>query len=194
MFKSTAASTTKAQASKTYVDAIGKEWPIRLNEIAVDTANRTFGRGVVRAGDEIFLSPEFAFQWTGPSRSWKKGPRIRRVGPKCSLNATILTNEWVEFVGVINPQDVAIPIDSYRDRNGQVSPWRRMDLQRRRHQDDVSCVLHQEARSLGPFLPSCREVFLRYDKRKGPICGDQRCQTEEQHAARDHDIHVPRQL
>lgn len=98
-------------ASKTYVDAIGKEWPIRLNEIAVDTADRTFGRGVVRAGDEIFLSPEFAFRGRVHLEAGRKDLEFAG-GAQMQFECDDFDNEWVEFVGVINPQDVAIPIDS----------------------------------------------------------------------------------
>ena len=98
-------------ASKTYVDAIGKEWPIRLNELAVDTANRTYGRGMVRAGDELFLSPEFAFRGRVNLEAGRKDLEFEG-GAQMQFDCDDFDNEWVEFVGVINPQDVAIPIDS----------------------------------------------------------------------------------
>ena len=68
-------------ASKTYVDAIGKEWPIRLNDLSVDTANRTVGHGLVRAGEELFLSPEFCVQRACSPRGRSEGLGIRRWGP-----------------------------------------------------------------------------------------------------------------
>ena len=98
-------------ASKTYVDAIGKEWPIRLNELAVDTAHRTYGRGIVRAGDELYLSPEFAFRGRVNLEAGRKDLEFAG-GAQMQFECDDFANEWVEFVGVINPQDVAIPIDS----------------------------------------------------------------------------------
>ena len=98
-------------ASKTYVDAIGKEWPIRLNELAVDTAHRTYGRGVVRAGEELFLSPDFAFRGRVGLEAGRKDLEFQG-GAQMQFDCDNFDNEWVEFTGVINPQDVAIPIDS----------------------------------------------------------------------------------
>ena len=98
-------------ASKTYVDAFGKEWPIRFNELAVDTANRTYGRGLVRAGDELYLSPEFAFRGRVNLEAGRKDLEFSG-GAQMQFECADFKNEWIEFVGVINPQDVAIPIDS----------------------------------------------------------------------------------
>ena len=98
-------------ATKDYVDAIGKEWPIRLNELAVDTAKRTYGRGLVRAGEELFLSPEFAYRGRVRLEAGRKDLEFEG-GAQMQFECDDYDNEWVEFVGVINPQDVAIPIDS----------------------------------------------------------------------------------
>ena len=98
-------------ATKDYVDAIGKAWPIRLNELAVDTAKRTYGRGLVRAGEELFLSPEFAYRGRVRLEAGRKDLEFEG-GAQMQFDCDDYANEWVEFVGVINPQDVAIPIDS----------------------------------------------------------------------------------
>jgi hypothetical protein len=98
-------------ASKTYVDAIGKEWPIRLNDLSVDTANRTVGHGLVRAGEELFLSPEFAFRGRVHLEAGRKDLEFEG-GAQMQFECEDYGNEWVEFKGVINPADVAIPVDS----------------------------------------------------------------------------------
>ena len=51
----------------TYVDQAGEEWPVRFNELAVDSASRTLGHGVIRSADEFQLSSKFGFQ--GPRAS-----------------------------------------------------------------------------------------------------------------------------
>ena len=98
-------------ASKTYVDAIGKEWPIRLNDLSVDTANRTVGHGLVRAGEELFLSPEFAFRGRVHLEAGRKDLEFEG-GAQMQFECEDYGNEWVEFKGVIDPTDVASPIDS----------------------------------------------------------------------------------
>ena len=98
-------------ASKTYVDAIGKEWPIRLNDISVDTANRTVGHGLVRAGEELFLSPEFAFRGRVHLEAGRRDLEFEG-GAQMQFECEDYGNEWVEFKGVIDPADVAIPVDS----------------------------------------------------------------------------------
>ena len=98
-------------ASKNYVDAIGKEWPIRLNDVSVDTANRTVGHGLVRAGEELYLSPEFAFRGRVHLEAGRKDLEFEG-GAQMQFECDDYGNEWVEFKGVINPSDVAIPVDS----------------------------------------------------------------------------------
>ena len=103
--------TTRVQRAKAYVDAIGKEWPIRLNDISVDTANRTLGHGLVRAGDELFLSPEFAFRGRVHLEAGRKDLEFEG-GAQMQFECDDYGNEWLEFKGVIDPTDVAIPVDS----------------------------------------------------------------------------------
>ena len=98
-------------ASKSYIDAIGKEWPIRLNDISVDTAKRTIGHGLIRAGEELYLSPEFAFRGRVHLEAGRKDLEFEG-GAQMQFECGDYANEWVEFKGVIDPNDVAIPIDS----------------------------------------------------------------------------------
>jgi hypothetical protein len=161
-------------ASKTYVDAQGIEWPIRLNELAVDTAYRTYGQGLVRSGDEFFLSPQFAFQGRVHLEAGRKDLEFEG-GAQMQFECDEFANEWVEFKGVIDPQDVAIPIDSLVTELGKSHlgvGWTYNDggimsmyptfFTKKPVRSDVSF-----------FVP---RGFLRYDKRKDRyvVCTDEK--------------------
>lgn len=97
--------------TKVYKDALGVEWPIRFHELSVDTASRTVGRGRIGADADFFLSPRFAFRGTVNLEAGREHLEFDG-GAQMQFDCDDFANEWVEFVGVIDPQDVAIPIDS----------------------------------------------------------------------------------
>ena len=151
-------------ATKDYVDAIGKAWPIRLNELAVDTAKRTYGRGLVRAGEELFLSPEFAYRGRVRLEAGRKDLEFEG-GAQMQFDCDDYANEWVEFVGVINPQDVAIPIDSLVTEMGKSHlgvGWISSDGGS--NSMYPAFFTKKPVRSDRPFFVP--KGFLRYDKRK----------------------------
>ena len=95
----------------TYVDQDGTEWPVRFNELAVDSATRTLGHGVIRSAEEFQLSPKFAFQGRVHLKAMRKHLEFEG-GARMDLECKGYPAQWVEFKGVIDPMDVAIPIDS----------------------------------------------------------------------------------
>jgi len=166
-------------ASKTYVDAQGIEWPIRLNELAVDTAYRTYGKGMVRNGDEFFLSPQFAFQGRVHLEAGRKDLEFEG-GAQMQFDCDEFANEWVEFKGVIDPQDVAIPVDSlvtelgkshlgvgWTYNDGGIMSMYSTFFTKKPVRSDVSF-----------FVP---RGFLRYDKRKDRyvVCSDEKLKNPE---------------
>ena len=167
-------------ATKDYVDAIGKEWPIRLNELAVDTAKRTYGRGLVRAGEELFLSPEFAYRGRVRLEAGRKDLEFEG-GAQMQFECDDYDNEWVEFVGVINPQDVAIPIDSLVTEMGKSHlgvGWTYND-------GGINSMYpafftKKPVRSDRAFFRSQGLFAVR--QTKGPLRRHQRCQTQKRHA------------
>ena len=159
-------------ASKTYIDAQGMEWPIRFNELAVDTARRTYGHGLVRSGDDFFLSPQFAFRGRVHLEAGRQDLEFEG-GAQMQFECDDYGNEWVEFKGVIDPQDVAIPIDSLVTEMGKSHlgvGWTYND-------GGISSMYptfftKKPVRSdLSFFVP---RGFLRYDKRKDRyvVCSD----------------------
>ena len=95
----------------TYVDQDGKEWPVRFNELAVDSASRTLGHGVIRSADEFQLSSKFGFQGRVHLEAMREHFEFEG-GARMDLDCERYPAQWVEFMGVIDPMDVAIPIDS----------------------------------------------------------------------------------
>ena len=95
--------------TKTYVDAGGTEWPIRFHELRVDTAARTIGRARIPNEDGFFLSPRFAFKGYAMLEAGREDLEFEG-GAQMQFDCESFANEWVEFQGVIDPEDVAIPI------------------------------------------------------------------------------------
>ena len=95
----------------TYVDQDGEEWPVRFNELAVDSASRTLGHGIIRSSNEFQLSPKFAFQGRVHLAAMREHLEFEG-GARMDLDCEVYPAQWVEFTGVIDPMDVAIPIDS----------------------------------------------------------------------------------
>lgn len=161
-------------ASKTYVDAQGIEWPIRLNELAVDTAHRTYGRGLVRSGDDFYLSPQFAFQGRVHLEAGRKDLEFEG-GAQMQFDCEDYGNEWVEFKGVIDPQDVAIPIDSlvteiHKSHLGVGWTYNDGGI----HSMYPTFFSKKPVRSDRSFFVP--RGFLRYDKRKDRyiVCSDEK--------------------
>ena len=97
--------------TKTYVDNKGMEWPIRFHDLGVDTASRTIGRARIAGEEAFFLSPRFAFKGYAMLEAGREDLEFEG-GAQMQFDCEEFANEWVEFKGVIDPEDVAIPIDS----------------------------------------------------------------------------------
>lgn len=95
----------------TYIDQEGEEWPVRLNDLSVDSAMRTLGHGIIRSGDEFQLSPNFSFQGRVHLAAMREHLEFEG-GARMDMECEGYPAQWVEFKGVIDPIDVAIPIDS----------------------------------------------------------------------------------
>ena len=95
----------------TYVDQDGEEWPVRFNELTVDSAKKTLGHGFIRSADEFELSPKFAFQGRVHLEAMREHLEFEG-GAKMDLECEGYPAQWVEFKGVIDPMNVAIPVDS----------------------------------------------------------------------------------
>lgn len=101
----------EGSATKTYRDGLGVEWPIRFHELSVDTAYRTVGHGRISAEDAFFLSPHFAYQGRVHLEAGREHLAFEG-GAQMQFECEDMIPEWVEFEGVIDPVDVAIPVDS----------------------------------------------------------------------------------
>ena len=94
-----------------YRDVTGDTSYIYLDEIAVNESLVTTGKGSVIARDGFALSPAFSF--AGEVFMAADDPYLKFVGGAKMLQVCdAFDPQWIEFEGLINPHDVAIPIGS----------------------------------------------------------------------------------
>lgn len=166
-------------ASKTYLDAQGIEWPIRFNDLSVDTARRTIGHGIIRGEEEFFLSPHFAFKGRVHLEAGREDLAFEG-GAQMQFECEDYAQEWVEFQGVIDPKDVALPIDSTVTELGKSHlgvGWT--------YNDGGISSLYPTFFTAKP-IRSDRSFFvprgkLRYDKRKDRyvLCSDEKLRNKD---------------
>ena len=135
----------------TYVDQDGEEWPVRFNELAVDSASRTLGHGVIRSADEFQLSSKFGFQGRVHLEAMREHFEFEG-GARMDLDCEGYPAQWVEFMGVIDPMDVAIPIDSTVTEMGKSHLGRGVVVQRRRNHLLVPDVFQPQAGAFRPVV------------------------------------------
>ena len=101
----------RASASYLYKDAQGIEWPIYFDKIEVDTAFSTLAKGSIAMGQEFYLSPYFEFTGDVGLVASRKDLEFDG-GTRLVFNCEDYKRHWIQFQSVIDPADVAIPVDS----------------------------------------------------------------------------------
>lgn len=101
-----------------YVDETRKAFPIRLQNINVDTAYQTYARGRITQEENFQLSPAFDFfgdvllEASSKELTFTGSTRIQHDCPGIARN-------WMGFSGRIDPLEVFIPVgDSLLDNEG----------------------------------------------------------------------------
>ena len=100
-----------ASASYLYKDEQGIDWPIFFDKIDVDTAYSTTAMGSIAMGQEFFLSPYFEFTGDVKLLSGRKDLEFDG-GTRLAFECEDFKRQWIQFESVIDPADVAIPLDS----------------------------------------------------------------------------------
>ena len=101
----------QASGSYIYKDAVGIDWPIFFKNIAVDDSYTTFSQGDIEIDQEFYLSPYFEFTGEVSLQANRKNLEFEG-GTRLAFECDKFRREWIRFNGVIDPVDVAIPIDS----------------------------------------------------------------------------------
>jgi len=101
----------QASGSYMYKDAVGIDWPIFFKNIAVDDSYTTFSQGDIEIDQEFYLSPYFEFTGEVMLQANRKNLEFEG-GTRLAFECDKFRREWIRFNGVIDPVDVAIPIDS----------------------------------------------------------------------------------
>lgn len=101
----------QASGSYIYKDALGIDWPIFFKNIAVDESYTTFAQGDVEIDQEFYLSPYFEFTGEVNLQANRKDLEFEG-GARLVFECDNFRREWIRFKGVIDPVDVAIPVDS----------------------------------------------------------------------------------
>ena len=101
----------RAAASYLYKDGQGIEWPIFFDKIEVDTSYSTVANGSIAMGQEFYLSPYFEFTGDVNLLSSRKDLEFDG-GTRLAFECEDFKRHWIQFQSVIDPSDVAIPIDS----------------------------------------------------------------------------------
>ena len=101
----------KASASYLYKDAQGIDWPIYFSNIEVDTAYSTIANGDIALGQEFYLSPYFEFTGEVNLLASRKDLEFDG-GTRLAYSCDKYPRQWIQFNSVIDPVEVAIPLDS----------------------------------------------------------------------------------
>ncbi|MGM0624506.1 MAG: hypothetical protein ACQES0_01360 [Bacteroidota bacterium] len=94
-----------------YVDKAGQIQTFHLNRIGVDKTGQTYGEGSIAEPDDFSLSPNFRFQGD-VMLSANKENLYFDGGTKIKHECPHISSEWLAFEAEIDPEDVAIPVDS----------------------------------------------------------------------------------
>ena len=101
----------QASGSYIYKDAVGIDWPIFFKNIAVDESYTTYAQGDIEIDQEFYLSPYFEFTGEVTLQANRKELEFEG-GTRLAFECDKFRREWIRFNGVIDPVDVAIPVDS----------------------------------------------------------------------------------
>lgn len=92
-----------------YFDKDSVEWPIYFDQIEVDSGLTTTALGRIPVSDNFFLDPYFEF--SGDVSLYAEREHLEfDGGTRLQYNCHDFKNEWVEFVAVIDPHNVSIPV------------------------------------------------------------------------------------
>ncbi|PCJ81440.1 MAG: hypothetical protein COA49_04920 [Bacteroidetes bacterium] len=100
-----------ASATYLYKDAKGIDWPIYFSKIEVDTSLSTIANGLVNLGQEFYLSPYFEFTGEVNLLASRKNLEFDG-GTRLAYSCDKYPRQWIQFSSVIDPIEVAIPLDS----------------------------------------------------------------------------------
>ena len=101
----------QGSGSYVYKDEVGIDWPIFFKNISVDDTYMTYAQGDIEIDQQFYLSPYFEFTGKVNLQASRKDLEFEG-GTRLAFECEQFRREWVKFNGVINPKDVAIPMDS----------------------------------------------------------------------------------
>jgi hypothetical protein len=105
----------------TYTDVSGNKQVLRFNTVAVDSSFQTFGKGDISEERAFTLSPYFEYKGTIRMNAAEKELAFSgysRMKHVCEAGVPL---NWFDFSAKIDPEEVAIPINSTtRDEKGEL--------------------------------------------------------------------------
>ncbi len=102
-----------------YVDITGKKQSIAFNSIRVDSAQQTYGEGMIPDDPGFTLSPNFDYK--GKVKLFASRQHLRYAGStRIKHNCPGITRDWLAFEEEIDPRSIYIPIPADpRDAGGR---------------------------------------------------------------------------
>ncbi len=94
-----------------YVDKAGQTQTFHLNKVGVDETGQTYGKGAIAVPDGFSLSPNFYFQGDVELYASQEN-LIFDGGAKIKHQCPNIDSKWLKFKSEIDPEYVAIPVDS----------------------------------------------------------------------------------
>lgn len=92
-----------------YVDQDGTPWPIRFEEIKVDTSLTTVGKAQVKQEEGFYMSPYFAYYGRVNLRADRKALDFNGHTHILSQCPSIST-DWFAFSSIVDPSDIVIDL------------------------------------------------------------------------------------
>ncbi|MFO7789115.1 MAG: hypothetical protein R6V32_00955, partial [Bacteroidales bacterium] len=94
-----------------YVDKAGKTQVFHLNKVGVDETGQTYAKGAIAEPDEFSLSPNFYFHGNVELYASQEN-LVFDGGAKIKHQCQNIQSAWLKFKSEIDPEHVAIPVDS----------------------------------------------------------------------------------
>ncbi|MGM0648966.1 MAG: hypothetical protein ACQES1_00520 [Bacteroidota bacterium] len=94
-----------------YEDKAGQIQIIAMDKVGVDETGQTYANGSVSVPDEFSLSPNFSFQGDVEMYASQEN-LVFDGGAKIKHQCEDIKSEWLKFKSEIDPEYVAIPVDS----------------------------------------------------------------------------------
>jgi hypothetical protein len=91
-----------------YLDLYGHEQSIYFENIRVNPTYQTIASGSILKGSDFTLSPAFSFQ--GQANLLASRKELEFDGAFKTVTGCITSEDWVDFKGIINPENVLIPV------------------------------------------------------------------------------------